>query len=250
MDSRSSLGRTAGFTLIEVLIAITLVSLIAVTMLVAIRIALNSEGKTNARMIENRRMLGAQRALEQEINNFMPVKAAFVPSEGSPQTVPFFEGQPSSMRFVSSYSLNQAYRGFPQILEFLVLPSDVSGLRLIVNETPYTGAYSAGARIAGIGSDPNRPMMPVFFLIEPGPRSFVLADRLAYCRLAYLGIDPQSRLVQWRADWTDRHWPLGVQVDMAPLDINPSRLHPITVTASIHADPLPEVTYSDLFDKP
>ena len=49
------------------------------------------------------------------------------------------------MRFVTSYSLQDAWRGRPQIAALQVIPgADGAGVRLIVNETPYTGPAQAG----------------------------------------------------------------------------------------------------------
>src|SRR4051794_34631791 len=57
--------RSAGITLIEVLIAVSLLSLLAVGMLAAILLGFDAQQKTNARLMENRRIAGAQRILEQ-----------------------------------------------------------------------------------------------------------------------------------------------------------------------------------------
>lgn len=60
--------------------------------------------------------------------------------------------------------------------------------------------------------------MPVFAPPQPGPRSFVLADRLAACRFVYLEDDtvgPQRWVEAWgRMDL----WPAAIRVEMAPLD--------------------------------
>ncbi len=238
--------RDAGFTLIEILIAITLVGLISVAMLVALRVALNSETKADARLMSNRRVVGAQSALEQELNGFMAEVAIWTNASGGRQNVPFFGGDPASMRFVSSYSLNDASRGLPQLLEFAVLPGDNGvGARLIVNELPYRGGYSAGARIAGFESDGGAAPHPVFFPIQPGPNSFVLADHLAYCRMLYLAEEQNPPRQEWRTDWIQRTWPLAVRIEMAPLDSETALLHPMTVTAAFHAFRDPDKKYGD-----
>jgi prepilin-type N-terminal cleavage/methylation domain-containing protein len=56
----------AGLTLIEVLVAITLLSLLSVGMMVAMQIGLASFAKVDRRLMDNRRVSGAQRLLEQE----------------------------------------------------------------------------------------------------------------------------------------------------------------------------------------
>ena len=49
------------------------------------------------------------------------------------------------MRFVTTYSLQDAWRGRPQIAALHVIPgADGKGVRLIVDETPYTGPDQAG----------------------------------------------------------------------------------------------------------
>jgi prepilin-type N-terminal cleavage/methylation domain-containing protein len=70
---RSALRRDAGVTLMEVLIAVTLLSLLSVGMLFAIRIGLSTFGKTNDKLMYNRRVAGAQRILEQELQSLIPV---------------------------------------------------------------------------------------------------------------------------------------------------------------------------------
>ena len=87
------------------------------------------------------------RILAQQLAGFIPVIAEFLPSPDSPAGVkiPFFQGRMQSMRFVSSYSLGEASRGLPQILEFQVIPGEQgNGFRLVVNENVYTGPRSPG----------------------------------------------------------------------------------------------------------
>jgi prepilin-type N-terminal cleavage/methylation domain-containing protein len=239
--------RSSGFTLIEILIAITLISLLSVAMLFAIRIGLNSELKASAKLMANRRVVGAQRALEQELNGFMPEVAVWSdPSSGGRQNVPFFQGDEGSMRFVSSYSLNDASRGQPQLLAYAVIPGDRGeGVRLIVNEVPYRGGASAGSFISGFEQDSHGVAHPRFFPIQPGPNSFVIADRLAYCHLLYLEQEQNPPRQDWRQDWVARAWPLAVRADIAPLQPDPALLHPVSITAPLHARRDPDKKYTD-----
>src|SRR5688572_5897054 len=113
----------AGVTLMELLVAVSLVSLLTVGILMAMRVGINALQKSNERLIGNRRAAGAQRVLEQQIAGFMPVNAdCRISPEAPPTRIPFFQGAPESMRFVSSYSLQEAWRGYARILEFQVIP--------------------------------------------------------------------------------------------------------------------------------
>ncbi len=149
-------GSESGLTLIEVLIAVSLVGLLSVGMLWALRVGVTAMGKSNDKLIGNRRVTGAQRVLEQQIAGFMPVAAEVAVNPNSPGSkIPFFQGEPQSMRFVSSYSLLEGSRGRPQILAFTVIPGDHGkGVRLIVDEYPYDGPLSAGQFIVGRATDP------------------------------------------------------------------------------------------------
>lgn len=238
----------AGVTLMEVLIAVSLVGILSVGILVALRVGLNALDKANNRLMSNRRVAGAERILQQELAGFIPVIAIHAPSPDAPGIrIPFFEGRAQSMRLVSSYSLEQAARGLPQILEFQVIPAEENrGVRLVVNETVYSGPRSAGAFCLGPGPDPELGVVAQRFLpIVAGPRSFVLADRLAYCHFSYLEPVIGPQIEQWRPNWIAVKWPLAIRIEMASLDPDLARLKPVTVTAAVHVDRDPEREYAD-----
>ena len=238
----------AGITLIEVVIAVTLLSMLSVGMLATIRMGFDALHKTNGRLMENRRVAGAQRLLEQQLGGFMPVKALCSGGLGTPPTpFAFFQGQPQSMRLVSTYSLQEAWRGQPRILELQVIQGDEGrGVRLIANEIPYTGPLSAGQSCLGMAPDPVSGLtMPQFLPIQASAQSFVLADKLAWCRFSYLEPAKLPDIEHWRTDWVLPRWPMGLRVEMAPLEDNPARLRPLTITTAIPINRLPDFAYVD-----
>jgi general secretion pathway protein J len=241
--------RDAGTTLIEVLIAVTLLSLLSVGMVTAMRVGLLAFSKTDNKLMENRRVAGAQRVVQEQLEGMMPVVAACGDAPGpTPPKTAFFEGQPQTMRLVSTFSLQQGWRGLPQILELFVIPGEDSrGVRLVVNEIPYTGPDGMALLCTGHARDPlTGASLPVFAPVEAGPNSFVLADKLAYCRFSYFTI-PLDRNVapHWTPDWNVSGWPFAVRIEMAPLEPDASRLQPIAVTAPIHLHRSPEIQYVD-----
>jgi prepilin-type N-terminal cleavage/methylation domain-containing protein len=253
MTRRKGAVSAAGVTLIELLIAVSLLSLLSVGMLTALRVGINALDKANSKLIANRRAARVQAILQSQIANFMPAGAACpsgVPNS-QPVLVPFFEGQPQAMRFVSSYSLEEASRGYPRILEYLVVPGDRNrGVRLVVNELPYTGPLSAGASCLGLVENPapGIPRAPQFRAIEPGPRSFVLADRLASCRFLYMEDVPPPEFARWHTEWRFAKWPAAVRVEMLPLEPDPTRVPLAGVTVPIHVNRMPNVRYTDAFE--
>ncbi|MBI4892381.1 MAG: prepilin-type N-terminal cleavage/methylation domain-containing protein [Acidobacteria bacterium] len=238
----------SGMTLIEVLIAITLVSLLSVAMLFAIRSGISAMDASQRRMASNRRAVSAQRILSQQVAGFLPVKAkcgASVVSEGG-GLFPFFQGTPSVMRFVTTYSLDGAGRGFPQVVELFILPGENgAGFRLVVNEIPYTGPAGAGFLCLPPQPDPVTGLSLVRFPDpQPSPRTFILADKLAFCRFLYLqAIEPEPD--HWVPVWTKLDfWPRAIRVEMAPLERDASRIPPMTFTGLIRPNRMVHEQYA------
>jgi hypothetical protein len=153
----------------------------------------------------------------------------------------FFQGEPESMRFVSSYSLQEGARGIPRILEFHVIPGENSlGFRLIVNEHVYTGPASAGFFCLGPG-----PERFLYKPIETGPQSFVLADKLKFCRFSYQERTPAPNELIWTDVFRSQRWPTAVRIEMGPLDEDVARLRPVTVTARMRVNRFAEFEYVD-----
>ncbi len=241
-------GREAGVTLVEVLIAVTLLSVLSVAMLFAMRIGLNTFGKASAKLMENRRVAGAQRILSQQIEGAIPVTAHCATPPGTPGgTVNFFEGDEQTLRLVSAFSLDGAWRGQPRILEFAVIPGEEArGVRLIVNELPYTGPMSAGARCDAILLDPvTATARPHFRPVVAGPQSLVLADNLAFCRFRFLSQPQPGVPSAWFPEWVPAAWPRAVRIEMAPLKPNPAQLQPISVTVPLRVFRNSQEPYAD-----
>ena len=228
----------AGVTLMELLIAVVLLSLLSVGLLFALRIGLDAYSKTQTRLMDNRRVAGAQRVLEQELEGLVPVVAQCGQGmEGGGSKAQFFQGEPEIMRLVSTFSLQAAWRGQAQILEIFVIPGAEGGVRLVVNEIPYRGPLAAGRLCLG----PHK-----FFAVSAGPDSFVLADKLAFCRFTYLDQPEDQNLpMVWYPRFAGVTWPRAVRIEMAPLVPDASRLQPISILAPIHVFRHPEIPYGD-----
>jgi hypothetical protein len=232
----------------EILIAVTLLSLLTLAMMMVMRVGLMAYSKTGDRLMDNRRVSGAQRILENELMGLIPVSP---PCTGQKELANlhfnFLQAEPQSLRLVSGYSLQEGWRGHPQILEFLVIPGeDNAGVRLVVNEIPYAPG-TAGMACIGIAPNPDLGVtVPVFAPINAGPRSFILADKLQYCRFGYnVGSGTDRDPIGWRPSATGRGWPRGIRMEMAPLERDPSRLQAITITAPLYLHRSLGVEYED-----
>ncbi len=241
-------GTESGVTLMEVLVAMTLLSLLSVGILFAMRIGLSSMERANNRFTSNRLVLGVERAITAQIAGYMPVRAdCRVSPEGPVQTVPFFQGERQTMRFVSTYSLNQAWRSTPHILEFQVIPGEGGqGVRLVVNELVYSGPISAGRLCLGRSMDPlSARLATIFRPVETGSQSFVLADKLASCSFAFREERQPPLTPIWLPRWSGDRSPSAVRIDMMPLALDPGKLQIPSIVAPLHADRDPLGRYGD-----
>jgi len=235
-----------GVTLLEMLVAVTLLGLLSGGILLALHAGVNAMGKARAKLMDNRRMAGVQRIMEQQIAGFVPVLAQCQPQQGTlPASLPFFQGEPQSMRFVSSFSLAEGWRGRPLILEFQVIPGELgAGVRLVVNELMYAGPQTAGASCTGLVRDDTAGVMvPMFRPIAVGPQSFVLADRLSFCRFSFMEQSANPPVSRWVSRWILPRWPSAVRIEMAPLEADAVRLRPLTLTAPVRVTAEPGRNY-------
>ncbi len=225
----------AGVTLMELLVAVTLLSLLSVGMLFALRVGLNSMQKSNEHLMNNRRVMGVERVFREELAGYMPVKADCSMPQGGITTVVFFQGEEQTLRLVSSYSLQDASRGYPQILEYQVIPGENgAGVRLVVNESLFTGPLSTGRLCVGVGPDPVGFPVGLYRPVAIGPGSFVLADRLASCHFLYKDeiVGPEGTIERWIPRWLKARPPAAIRVEMTPLDPRDGKLHVESITAT------------------
>jgi hypothetical protein len=217
----------------ELLIAVTLFSMIMLGMMFALRIGLNAYQKTQTHLMDNRRVAGAQRILMEQLEGMVPMQA----NCGGGGLTPFFQGEPDRMRLISTFSLQQAWRGRPQILELFVIPGEDRGVRLVVNEIPYVNPRQAGSVCLAPGK---------YAPVMASEKSFVLADKLAFCRFTYATQpDDMLKFPEWGPAFGGRSWPVAVRIQMAPLEPDYSHLQPITITAPLRVHRIPEMPYVD-----
>ena len=122
-----------------------------------------------------------------------------------------FQGAPDGMWLVHVLAATGLARTAAD-LQLFVIPGEESGVRLVVNEIPYTGTARRPAQYCtGTITVPNpiAPLAPDAAHRAPLP-TFVLADKLAYCRFSYYTppspdcSDPPV----WRPHWAakDGRW--------------------------------------------
>jgi hypothetical protein len=224
-------------TLVEVLIAVSLVSLLSLGLLYAMRAGLQAMSVVNARVEANRRAGGAERVLELQFSGFLPVMARCGAGAGGmmPPATPFFQGEPQVLRFVTTYSLFGGVRGTASIVEYFLTANPEGGVRLLVNEIPYRGPVGAGLFCGPpVSLGPGLPPLPQFPPPQPTPVSFVLADRLRAAQFSYLEELPEPLRERWVPRWIRAdQWPRAIRVEMLALDPRDARLPSVAFVAPI-----------------
>lgn len=237
-----------GITLLELLIAISLMSMLSLGVLLSMRVGVNAMQKTNDRFLKNRRVLGVEKALAAQLSGLMPVTVECGGAEGGPgPKAVMFHGDPQSMRFVSSYSLQEGARGYPKLLEFTVIAGESgNGVRLIVNELPYVSNFSLRGACVGTQPDPLTGQAgPLFVPVAARPDSFILADKLAGVRFLYREEMPPPMLERWTPKWIANKLPTAIRIEMIPLEPNAANLQVTTVTMPIRITANPLFGYGD-----
>ncbi len=225
----------AGLTLVEVIVAVSLLGLLSAGMVTALQIGADSWSDTRERMNLDRRIATANTILNAQLAGVVPILAR-VPPGRSVASAPFFQGEPQSMRFVTSYSLLEGVRGGLQVVELLSRRTK-DGFSLLLTHSPYRGPLSVGRFI--MGSEPSLDRTSrrlIFSPIRTRADTMIVADQLETCAFSYLG-EPRrpDEPVMWKPVWEDdKQIPAAVRIEMSPAG-DDVRLDPITLVAQIRA---------------
>ena len=215
-----------GVTLIELMIAVSITAVITVGLLFALRTSIVAYEKTSARLHSNREQLSRNQILSRELGGAMPVMSTCGTSN-----VPYFFGASDSLRMISSYSIAEGFRGYPQILDFETRRTSSGALQLVVTEYPYTGPAST-APLCGSSSS--------FGSSEGASEPFVLADDLLSCTFSYRGNSnplAAKQEVNWAPDWKNSNaFPLAIKVELKPRNAPGGGLPAVNVIVPMHVD--------------
>jgi prepilin-type N-terminal cleavage/methylation domain-containing protein len=242
-----------GVTLLEMLIAITLVAGLSTGMLMAMRTSLLTYEKTAKKLESNRRFVKAQEILSSQISSVIPVSGICPAPEGPGIAVPsFLIGTIDRLRLVSSYSIAEGARGYPQVVEYRVLSGERGSVRLVATERPYTGPQSTVSFCTGAASTGSAFEFGSAAQTSAKPAteaSYVLADHLAYCRFSYHEPYDQNSFLEtsWLPLWDRPVLPAGVRLEMQPVAPERGGLSALGMTIPIQVNRDPTVVYDDGF---
>lgn len=230
----------SGLTLIEVLVALSLLALVSVSLLTATGAGLQTWLTARDAILLDRRVADGSAQLLAAIGGMVPMLVTVAPERGG--AFPFFQGEAQIMRFVTAHSTIHRGRGGFRLLVLRVV-SGAEGLELIVEESPCPDSYS----LAELVENPARRSVAsvrgrlVLAREYEGKDAWTVADRLSHCRFAYLrGGDGRNRSSAWLSRWDDRQaLPRAVRIELvARTTARPAaRLQPRRITAAVLTEP-------------
>jgi prepilin-type N-terminal cleavage/methylation domain-containing protein len=239
-----------GVTLIELMIAISLVAVISTGLLYATRSSLLTQDKIENRLRWNRERVHLSQILTRQIGGFIPAVNVCPGPSGGAFPAPFFLGAADHLRMATSFSIEQGARGYPQIVDYRVIPAPGAGggVRLVVNEYPYTGPASLAPFCADSAPVPNAGASAPPTGIPPA-NAIVIADHLQSCRFFYRLQRPGNyEPLDWVPLWLEQQSPAVIRIEMTPIADLTSGQQPIPmlgVTVPIRTDREPLATYVD-----
>lgn len=122
-----------GFTLIEVLIAITLLGVMVVLLFASLRIAAESWDAGEKKISQVNRRMVVYQFFKRHLADIRPLNTPANPETGQ-EAVPIFEGKPQSLRFVASMPASAARRG---LQVFSIAPARQNPHTIQVSLRPY-----------------------------------------------------------------------------------------------------------------
>ena len=228
--------RQAGFTLIELMIAITLVAAISAGLLTTMRNALLTMERTQARLEENRRALGIQDLIRRQIDGLIPVRALCGTGE-QPVLADIFRGNRTSLLLVTNESMTEGARGYPHVALYQVQPNPDGTFRLEVSEQVFSGPTSTAPYCE---ADPR--VLHSFAGVQP----VVLLNKLAFCHFAYRNLNQNTLFGrEWMEAWVLPYAPYSVRIEMEAAPNSDVRMPVGSITIPLRISRTPGERYFD-----
>lgn len=213
MKFRSGLG----FTLIEVLIAMTLLGVMVVLLFSSLRIAAESWNAGENKITQVNQKAVVYQFFKRHLSTIRPLPVLNI-DQNNPEALQVFQGYPQSLRFAAALPASSARKGL-QI--FTIAPNPENASILMVSLVPYRLTEE----------DQN----------QPPDKPEILLEDVAKLQFAYFGKTEDVAEAQWREEWTlaDR-LPSLIKVSIALKDGSywPDMIFATKITQSANAESL------------
>ena len=229
---------SGGFTLMELLVSMSLMGLVAVAILFGFRIGTNAWAKGGATLDRFRKTQGTFDLLNRQIGSMKAYYSKQKVKE-APVELLLFQGTAVGMRFVSSFSLRSRSAGGLWLVEYFAMKSKESEqMSLMLNETslPQDNVLSQSVfREVEVGED----NMPVVRFPEFRTRqdSMPLVENAREIQFQYfVPLSPQGQSPAQSASAAGKQpLPQGVKIVLRLQESGPVLVNDVSVVVPIHA---------------
>lgn len=189
-----------GVTLLELLVAISLLGMVSLGMLFGLRIAASAWHKGNTRMAAGRQVIAASDLFAEQIANARPRLVEWGPLD-RPVRFFYFEGTHDRLRFLTATSAAGRSRSGLWLVEYSFRPDDGGRMKLVYNEWPFREDADAAQTVQDIAMDPTRNRMAVRFIAPASTaQTRELYRDLDDCGFEYLILRPGEE-PRWEPQW-------------------------------------------------
>ena len=223
------LRQCSGFTLMELLVSMTVLSLLVTTILFSWRIAAGAWQKASTHLERSRTVLAVNHLLQEQMASMVPYHV--VTSTGIQSL--FFQGEGQVARFLSRYSMAGRMNSGLYRIEYQIVDGPDGTKQLLMNE------YTVRSReeLASLMTPPDPSLATQLFRFAPfqrTPQTFMLIEGLKECRFEYykppLLPDPGSWVSRWTSIQADLPQGMAIRI-VAPADS--ADLKPVSIVAAI-----------------
>jgi prepilin-type N-terminal cleavage/methylation domain-containing protein len=192
-----------GVTLIELLVAVTLLGFVSLGLLFAMRIGIGSWQRGDARLAADRAVVAAGDLITTQLASAWARNVGWGPRE---QRVSFllFEGAADRLHFLTRYSVASRDRGGSWLAEYWFEHDARNECRLLYNEYPFRSDDDAAAVVQQLVRDPSGQMLVQYRAPQVAPGTRILYTGIHDCAFEYL-IEPadqgSARPVYWGKYW-------------------------------------------------
>jgi general secretion pathway protein J len=184
------LQKSAGFTLVELLLAVTLMSILLALTYSGLRAATRSSERGEAMLAAGGEVRSAHQFVHRQLNQMLPLAFDTSDAEGEMRVV--FEGDASSIQFVAPMP-GYLGSGGPQV-QLLELANGDNGRVLQFNHA-LLQSFEAS------------------FLTERDP--VLLLEHIESARFEFLGREPDGEITEWTSSWdTPDIMPVAVRLNV------------------------------------
>lgn len=219
----------SGFTLLELLIAMTILSLLATTALFGWRIAASAWQKANSHLQESRAILETNQLLLEQMSSVVFYRA--LTASGASEL--FFQGEPQTARFVSRYSLTDRASSGLYRIEYQIVEQTDGTKQLLLNEFPVRSRQELGALIVDSETTSDGKVL-IFAPFAHMARTRVLLEGLKECRFEYYEPPLPSKPGIWKERWIANtpELPRSIAIRLVS-QTDSADLKPVSIVAAI-----------------